>query len=493
MLNQPLILLGDSARQVGSYVAARFRLVLVVLIGYQVVMYGWVARTYLHLSVVLLPWLLNQPGYRLYDNLIVNYTPGYLWVNAAFYQLIPDPAVRLRVGTIGIAAAITLLVFIQARRWWDTQTGLLAALLFALWGPLLAEYLLYFEWALGLLALLALMIWQRAGDSWRRPLIAGLLVGVMIVVKQTALAVILAFCLWRLLGRDWKNVRRDLVLFGAGIAVPLLLIVGVLALQGVLGRGLFLMTDFNRAYVSLAAQFPDRQDLLLLVLWLGLIPFFAYLTWRRHSARPTLRLEGVLTLGLLIALLIPAYPRYGRFHLSGALPFVALLSAGAIHLLSAELSRWLRWFGMIILALLLIVGAALPLYYRVKLGAATSQYEALLPVSAWVKSETDAAPGTRMWILPDIDPTGNFYPISGYEPPQFYVNNYEWYFAWSDLTEQVIAGLESDPPAYVIVVEQWRSQVTAGLWDYVQAHYTVAAQTEFPGQFGQVSLYRRIP
>lgn len=267
---------------------------------------------------------------------------------------------------------------------------------------------------------------------------------------------------------------------------------GVLAAQGVLSRALYLLTEYNRPYATLAIQLPQLNDVLLIILWLGLAPHFVYSIWTK---RQPIREQGILVILLALALFVPAYPRYGRFHVSGALPFVALMSAGAVYYIARmKPSRWLAWnrlYGSVALLAIIVIGAALPTYYRIKLGPITSQYAALIPVSEWVERETQAEPGTRIWILPDIDPTGNFYPISGYQPPAFYTYTYPQFFPWDDVVERVIAGLESDPPPYVVVIDQWRPQITEALWNYVAQYYTVSAETDFSGELGHVTLYRR--
>ncbi len=490
----PLNSLDAFTARIARFSVAWWRVILAGLIAYQVVIYGWVSRAYMHVSVVLFPWLINQPEYLLYDNININYAPGYLWLNAVFSRLIPDDPLRLRLGTILIAAAITILVFVQARRWWNVQIGLLAAALYALWGPLLLDYLLYFEFFLGLLALSALMIWQNYPSSWWRPFVVGLLVGCMPIIKQPAVAVAGVFFLWRILGRDWKIMWRDLAWFACGVMIPLALTAGILAGQGVLSRAFYLMINYNTPFAALGIQLPAVQEVVILVVWLALVPYFVYSVWKRQILSGK---EVVLFIGLTLAMLVFVYPRYGRFHLSGAVPFVALMSAGAVYSIARmEPSRWLTWhraYGYAAVAALLVVGAVLPAYYRVKLGAGTSQYDALIPVSQWVTRETGAPPGTRVWILPDIDPTGNFYPISGYLPPAFYTNMYPWFFVNSNLAGQIIAGLESDPPAYIVMVDQWQDQVQVieGLIDHLRQHYTPFTEMEFPGELGHLTLYQR--
>ena len=93
---------------------------------YQVVMVGWVMRVYLHFSVVLIPWLIRQPGYRLYDNVLVQHAPGSFWLQALLSFLIPDPLLRARVFMTVLMIIGIVLVYSLARRWWTPAAGLVA-------------------------------------------------------------------------------------------------------------------------------------------------------------------------------------------------------------------------------------------------------------------------------------------------------------------------------------------------------------------------------
>lgn len=465
------------------------RAVLVGLIVYQVVVYGFVVRAYMHMSVVLLPWLMGEAGYRMYDTINIGYPPGWLWLNTAFYRLIPDHELRLRSGTILIAIVITLIVFALARRWWGARAGLFAAALFAAWGPLMLEYLMYFEFVLGLFAVAALAAWHKHDARWWQPLLVGVLVGVAVIVKQHALAVVVVYAVWRLAGLDWKAALFDILRFTIGAALPVAAVVLVLGAQGVLEHALYLMFGSHGAYFETAVQTFEVRELLLLVLWLALVPVFVL---KAVLQREAWRSQDILLLGLLVALLVPAYPRYGRFHLSGAVPIASLISTGAlIYLLSVKTNQIARIYAALAATALLVVGVALPVYYRVRLGEITSQYTSLQPLSKWVQEQTDAPTGTRMWILPDIDPTANFYAISGYYPPMQYAQTYSWIVAAPAVYERVMWGLEADPPQYVIRVDDWRFQIPAGMHDYVETNYTPVAQTVIPTDIHNVTLYRR--
>lgn len=456
-------------------------LILAGLIMYQGVMYGWVIRAYLHVSVVLLPYLIGVRGYTLYDEINIGYPPGWLWFNSLLYRLLPADEARARLGTILIAVGITLIVYALGRKLWGRAGGLLAAALFATWGPLMLEYLLYFEFALGLLVSAAFLFWHERGAPARRVFAAGICVGLAVIIKHHTLAVIAAYGLWRLAHFD-RRMFADGLYFGLGAALPIGFAGGIMALQGVLPYGLYLMTGFNTSYFDLATEIDlSIREIILLIAWLVPVPVLGLAALRRRDPR------ALLILLLLVALFAPAYPRYGRFHLSGALPFAALAGAGGLIALWSDV-RWRQILTGGLAAGMIIMGAGLPVYYRISLGMITSQYANLIPIVEWLRGY--APPETRLWVLPDIDPTGNLYAIGQYLPPAQYAQTYPWIIGSADLWARVLAGLESDPPVYVVRVDNLRFQVPQPVWDYVDAHYTAFDQTTVP-ELGALTLYRR--
>jgi hypothetical protein len=468
--------------------------VLAALITYQAVMYGWVMRIAMSLAVVLMPWLLRQPGYRLYDNVILQHTPGTMWLGAALHGLLPDPLLRVRLMMIVLAALSTALVFWLACRWWGWRFGLVGAALYALWGPVIMDHPMYFEVPIGLLTVVAVAFWHRADATWWEPVLAGFFVGLAVLFKQHALAVIVVFGVWRLLGPDRRVALSHLVGFVLAAALPLGAVLLGLATQGRLQDALFWLWTFNLgAYSTVSTiQLPPAREMILVVAWLALVPFYALhivpLRQRWHH-------EGILLLGLIPALSTPVFPRYGRFHLSAAVPIVALVGAGALaYLFRDERGQiaWGRRIGGLVgigAAGLLIMALLLPTYYRVKLGPKIGEFEALVPIGEWVAGETGAGPGTRVWMVVEIDPTDNFYVVSGYLPPTLLAQTYAWYYAAPGLTERMLVALDSEPPVYAVMIEKWRTTVPQELLAYLEAHYTSLDQTEMPYEMGTVTLY----
>lgn len=468
------------------------RAALSALIAYQVVMYGLVVRAYLHIALVFVPWLLTQPGYVLYSSVKVWYPPGYLWFHAAMTALLPDPIVRMRLGHIVLAAATTLILYVLARRWWGEWAGLIAAGSFALWGPLMSQYPMYFEVALGFFSLLALAFWHRHDQAGWRPAAAGIMIGLALLVKQNAVAIAGAYIVWRSLDGNWRSALSATARFVAGLALPVLAAVLVLAAQGNLSNAFYQLTGFTAWAGASTRENLSLEDLALLALLLALVPLFAVYTLRN---REHWRTEWMLMLGLLAALLTPIYPIYGRFRVAGALPILALISASTVAVL---LQQWRFKASRVYVTALLAVGGlatlGLPISYLIRLGPLQGQIDEVQPIASWVTERTGAPAGTRIMIQPEIEQTSNFYVLSGYLPATVWVPNYEWVFGneREGLMDQLLAGVAADPPEYVVLVGSYRYQVLPPLWEYVEANYTLTDEVLLDN-VGRVFLYERNP
>ncbi len=481
-----------------NVIPGRVWVFLAALVAYIAAMYGWVARIYIHYSVVGIPWLLRQPGYRLYENVADQHAPGSIWLNALLCALLPGHLLRARLSMIVLMALCIVLIFWLARRWWGLHAGLAGAALFAAWGPVIMDRPMYYEVVLALLVLAAVAVWHRSEAPWWRPVLAGLLIGLGVLVKQQGLAVLAVFVIWRLLSLDFRTALPDVGRFVLAAGVVVGLVALVFAIQGRLDDALFWIWTFNTrpGYADSTRQAMAAREAVLLAGWLALVPLFALFVIPR---REQWRREGILLLGLLPALCTPAYPRYARFHLSGAVPVVALIGTGALaYALEAArrggaLKRWLLRAYIAGAAALLLVAFALPTYYRLKLGPRVGEYEALIPIGEWLAENTDAQPGTRVWLLPGIDPTDNFYAINGYPPPTYWVQTYKWYHSVPGLTGRVIDALDADRPRYAILIERWHDQVPDGLLEYLEAHYVPIGEMEVGHEYGKATFYALAP
>jgi len=457
-----------------------------VLILYQALIYGLVMRAYLHLSSVLIPWLLHQPDFCLYDTVLLQYAPGHLWFGMVLQSLVPEPVLRLRLFTVVISALITMGLYRLAERWWGTTAGLLVAAHFALWGPVLMTNLLYFEVVLGLLTLAVLLVWPASSTGWWRPAVAGLLTGMMLLVKQHAMMVAMVFVLWRLV--DNSSARwRQIVAYTGGLVLPLGTVALTLVLQGRLDKALFWAGIFNLGpYAHMSAQFPGVDELVVVAIWALAIPWAVGTRIRSAESK---RLW--LLLGLWIALLLPAYPRYARFHLSGAVPITALLAGYAFFALRSN-SRYGQRLYRFTLATSLIIALILPTYYRLKLGPLNGEWDSVQKVANWMYTIMPVSQEAFVWILPDIDPTANFYVAANRLPPPVWTPMYDWFYAVPGIEARVTAATRAVTPAAIIVVEKWQHQIPASHAAFLVASYQPVARTNIPDELGWITLYRPI-
>jgi len=464
--------------------------ILIALSVYQGIMYSFVLRMKMHMSSVALPWVMNHPDYRLYDNIHIGYTPGHLWLGTWLTALIPDPVLRLRLGMAVVATLALLALAWLARKWWSPGLAVVAAAAYVAWGPVLMDHALYFEVMMGFYTLLALVCWHEVQTDGWRIFLAGLLIGLVIITKNQGVLVPGAFIFWRVAAASARNQRgkaRDLLLFGLGVAIFPAAATATLLAQGLLERALLQFGVTLDTYIGQYSRWPSLSDWLLVAAWLAFVPIYLI---DALSRRAFWGQRAMLLTLLLLVMLTPVYPRYGRFHLSGAVPLVALMTAGGLDALWQARRRLAHRVAIALLLLVLLSGFVLPVHYRIKLGPLNAELETHYPLAAWVKQETGAPPGTRVWILPDIDPTDNFYPVSGYLPPLFWMQAY-FFDTTPGVADALRAALEADPPPYALVVERWRNQIPGMQLAYLDEHYAVLDTADMPNELESVTLYHR--
>ncbi|MGF1506271.1 MAG: glycosyltransferase family 39 protein, partial [Anaerolineae bacterium] len=379
-----------------------------LLSTYLAAMYGGVMRATFSLPVVLMPWLLKQPGYDLYETVYIPYMPGYMWFNMAVHSLIPQPVLRVRLMMIVLVIVSLVLVFFLARLWHGPLAGIGAAVAYAAWMPLWADRPMYMEVMVGFLTLAAVAVWhQQDSDDWWQPLAAGILVGAAELVKQQALAVAGSFLIWRTIGlfveRDRKRGLTDMALFLGCVALLPTVSISILAVQGRVEALLYWTWTYplNNPFESRSVFASGVDELILIVAWLLPVGLYILLT---VGQRASWRGPAILILGQVVPLLTPMFPRYGRFHLSGAVPIIALIAGGALALiLQMEKKTWqrlsLQAAGAGAVAATLGV-FLLPTYYRVRLGPRVGEWSPLVEVSQQREAQTVITAGTRVWVLP---------------------------------------------------------------------------------------------
>lgn len=270
-------------------------------------------------------------------------------------QIVQASAVLLMAGLTGWLA----------RRLWGWPVGALALLL-ALYGGAAYQggHLTTEVWvALWIAAALALLL-RRPGQTpttaaW---LLAGGLIGLATLFKQSGLLTLPAFTLWAAsIQGDWRQIGRRWLALAAGCAAPLLLTAAFFAVQGALtdlwrDAVWVNLSNYPRASTSALLQVNLANLRAFPLLWLGLLLalFLQTPCLRRTPAGhpPTL-----LWLTLLAGLLPLLHRPYGHYLLQ-ALPPAAILAAAGLAGLWQRLTerpwplRWLALAGLLSLALI---------------------------------------------------------------------------------------------------------------------------------------------
>jgi 4-amino-4-deoxy-L-arabinose transferase-like glycosyltransferase len=460
----------------------------------EIVVYGWIERIALRQRMILFPYLLER-GYVAYQSLIFEYPPGWVWAQAPLYDLIPDHNLRLRLLQIIVMLVSTALVFWLGLKWRGALTGLIAAALYAAWGPIWMYAPIYYEVMIGLLALIAVVVWHEADARRWRPLVAGIALGTALVVKQHAIAPIAVFIIWRLLSlwarRDGRKALADIGLFLAGAAILPGIIVLIELAQGQLAAMWYWTWVFPIIHPD-PFEAASLSELLLRCAWLFPVPVYVLMTVRSRSAW---RSYPILLLGLSVALLAPGVTRYDRAHLSADVPVIALIGAlairGALDLVQTS-GSWrkqaLRAFGGG-MAALAVIALILPWYYFIKLGPRDQNITTLSAVAAWMKA-SGVPDGARVYMLPQIDGTDNLHALGGYLPPTYWKQTYLWEAADVHVIPSYLDSLNTTPPPYALFFEQYRKGTPPELVDFLLSHYTPMGDMQASDRMGKVILYR---
>lgn len=427
--------------------------------------------------------------------------PGTYYAYALAMTVFGETPRGIRLGLLVVNAGSVLLLFALGRRLLGALGGAVAAVAFALltldlWSMSLFAHATHFV----LLPALAGLLLLAGGRGAARLLAAGALLGLAVLMKQHAFAFPLLGALLVLAEareRGRAGTVRDLALLAAGGVAPFLVLLGVLAAHGALGRFWFWAFDYALAY---ATGVPADRFLV------HLVDSF------RDAARGTVWLWAAGGAGL-VALGAGRWPARTRWWLAG------LAAASAV---AAGLGGIFRphYFILLMPAAALLAGAAVtaaarPLERALPAGAARAATAALFAaLCAWVLADPSGilrAPGPRAMmlarygtcpfaearevgrVLGERSRPGDRIAVLGSEPEIYFHarrRSATGYIYMYPLTEglryaarmqaEMIAEIEAARPAYVVFVQEvttWNlspaSDMTVLHWGarYVAAHY----------------------
>jgi hypothetical protein len=430
----------------------------------------WQTQYYLDYEVTLLPWLVGR-GWSLYTDIADQHTPLLAWLlspTGGDPQLLRLLIVVLHLLTLTLVSRLASIL----AGWW---VGLVATGLAALWLHSFEATHLWYETAqaplyLGAATLLVRPLEPRGGSGPRVAdrgpsgvrveslALAGVLLGLAVLIKQHALVPALVILVWLIASggeMKWRRAGHVVAGFAAALS-PAALVLGV---SGTLGDAFFWTVQHNLegGYARAAALPPGPDEWPALIsLYAGAVPLVLALFFRALPLR-----VGLLILGLAVAASVPAWPRFARFHLAAAAPLVAVAGAvGSVTLwhgarghdgVKSRVATALG-FGVLGVSLIAASGQAWQVLAGWgQLGSPQPPYAEGGPaLKAWVAEQTARDEAVFVYGL---DPYVS--RLIEREPPRPFVPQLPWMLEARGMERAMWEGVGRERPPIVLVPEEW--------------------------------------
>lgn len=265
-------------------------------------------------------------GLKLYTDISTHHTPLLTEFLAVLYRLVGTEIMVRKLLLILVSAATAFLTFRATQRLMGKREGLFALLLFAVFWPFYGGADFWFDTFLPLFYLLAfLTIIQRDTPGWL--LAAGTMMGLSFLIKQSG-AQVAAIIVIMLLVRA-KPIRlrlTDSLAFAAGFLLPIIFVILWYASRGQLGEAYYWIIKYNLSgyYMKFAAKPPTVSEgirLLVAVFPVFLLLVETVFTEARRMISWEFRLAFYIGFGASLAM----FPRWERFHVAPAVPFLVIL------------------------------------------------------------------------------------------------------------------------------------------------------------------------
>lgn len=439
----------------------------------------------------LLPWLVGR-GWVLYRDAVDQHSPLLpLLLSGAGMG---DPA-ALHYVIVALHLLTLLMGCVVAWRMSGPLAGLVVVVLVELWSVPFGATHLWYDGVLApfYLGMVILLLYMR--PSWS-PLLSGLLLGLLVsaatLIKQHALLA-LPFVAYALIVQ--VRTGRALRLGGlvAGFLLPVLAAGLYYATQGALGDALYwtVLFSFTSDYSGLSALSPGSAEWPVL---LGLyIPVIAALVAWWLDKSDAARWHWPFLLGLVLVATLPAFPRYGRFHLAAAVPLLAVLAGvvsvklGSLLLDRSSRLRFAAAFGLLPVILSLVIGVDQWLHslnFVLVTGPPEAPYERTVGnLRAWVDEHV---PADAAITINGLDPL--LYRVLEREPARPFAPQLPWIDAVPGVTARVWSGIEAANPRVALVSSPgWAASPAPGDYSFearLRANYQEAARfdvTIYPG------------
>ena len=461
--------------------------------------------------VVLQPWLMRQ-GYLLYEHIADEHPPLMNLLLSAVQPLGSDSLAVAQIVTVSLISITTLLIFWAGQRTGGWLVGTFSAFFFTIWSPIFGYSKLWHETFLAPLYTLLLVQWCPPSSdrpNIRCSLLTGALLGLAVLLKQHAVAVVAGLVLWHSFA-SWRARRPARQVFTEIAAIVFAAVLPIAAFTmhhlyqaGTLENLAFWTITFSfvNNYTGLASLSIRPDQISALAPAYCLLPPALTIMWTSREKGKSWSREG-WALVLLVTSSLTAYPRFGFFHLQASLPILAWLSGTTLaRLLNVrdqkgfEGTNHRSLLAGIACSVMLLwtLHAGIPYYNSLSDGQPREiwEYTDLVPLAQEVRQHI--GPTDCVYVFPDDEATANLYYLTQCRPPKFWMpTSYPW-FTLDMLKPKAIRALEQASPEWVVYfpgrwgIERHGQEILT----YIQEKYQL--ETQLTWAKGEVQLLRRRP
>jgi hypothetical protein len=400
-------------------------------------------------------------GWLPYANIAIAHTPLMLIDLSLFYKIFGVGIIQLKLFTWGLILISDWLVFVIAKKLWNTKTAIFALGTFVVWNLFYDGNGLWFDLYMGVLALCSFYFAREKKWVW-----TGIFWALAMISKQTAVWFLLPIGLGVLQSVKHKVQSVGRLILGAFmVSVAFLLLLLAFHLlpsfwNWAIGFGIF---ELPRAVGQI--QLPDLK-----VLMVAVFPFLIFI--------PLLLKTGKKYLYLLvwaIAGSLGAYPRFELFHFQAAIPFLAIASA----LVFAGKKNWSKFIKTGILIYIIGTVYLFAGFFMRNFKEGTRFYEKdVASVVSFVKYNT--SPGDAIFVLNWWD---NIYALTSTIPSTNpWVPQLSWYTEVPGIQEKMVEGLKANPPKFIILSPYSEIGLSAytpeKVYEFVTENYKVSQRVD---------------
>ena len=384
-------------------------------------------------EMVLYPWLHNN-GFHLYRDIINPYFPMLTWILGGVTKIFGYDLKVFIYFTWGYIL-LTQIIFVAMTQklFYSKKITIMAFLLYAALLTIFEGNSLWFD-LFCTLPLLGAYYYLAKKENRQKYLIAGIFLGLGVLIKQTVIWTIIFLIIYQLILRLLKTLNtKKLIINTLSLISPIaLMVIGtglILYFQGIFKD--FVFWSIKLPFGSLQktsgfVEWPTRRNIFVMLFSFWPVIFFL----------PKIVKDNRLILALVffLATFLFAFPRFGYFHLVVAAMFFSIIAGKFL----IERSKFSMIYGAIILVLVsMTIKRSMPFSVRFF-------NKDTYMLAQKIEQQTK---GDKFFVQ---NAPQQIYFINNIIPPRPWAINFPWYFENTGLQTRVIRALKEEKIKWIV-------------------------------------------